>query len=88
MWIESGSTVQIYYNPDSNAVNAMGTIAGGFCRDGGSLNVFQTGYDSGCADENLITTIEDCEEAFNEIGLEGYSFDSASYSDSNLVAGC
>jgi hypothetical protein len=56
------------------AVNSLGDTEGGLCRVGGTPLYYQEATDTPCAEADMITYVEDCEEAFNYLAIEGYSF--------------
>jgi hypothetical protein len=83
------------YNDDNGLVKfnyeVEGTfgssISGGLCRVGGSPDVFQIAANSLCSDDNMITSLADCEAAFNELSLENSTF-SGEVSNSSALPGC
>jgi hypothetical protein len=75
------------FNIATDAINDFVDITGGFCRVGGSPSTYKKAGDVPCSEEDMITTLEDCEAAFNELALEGYYF-YGEYDGLEVIPGC
>jgi hypothetical protein len=69
------------------AVSIQGDDIGGICRYDGSPSVYQKAGDTVCSDNDTIAYLEDCQVAFDEISLEGYTWQDA-FEDANVIPGC